>query len=105
MHGNLLEGEKKPAQFIVVLYILQQAWKPMNGHKPLRPLFYFFQIKNFPKKHYCDNTSQTMVKIMHDIVINAPTKAISLTKQIAMSCDEVINVDKVSLQYNEPLQV
>ncbi len=37
-----------------------------------------------------------MVEIMHDIVISGTTKAISLVKCIAMSCDEVISVDNQS---------
>jgi hypothetical protein len=37
-----------------------------------------------------------MVEIRHDIVISAITKAISLVKYIAISCDEVISVDNQS---------
>jgi hypothetical protein len=50
MHGNLLEGKKKLAQFIVVLYILQQAWKPMNYHKSFETIVLIFSNQELPQE-------------------------------------------------------
>jgi len=62
----------------------------MLEYELLKPLFEFLVAV---KKHRSDNSSWTMAKFMHQVVMRATKATILVTHYIVLSCDEVFTID------------
>ncbi len=62
--------------------------------KDFKPLFQFLKIKNYLKKHWLNSTNQTMLKIMHNIILgvikvvvhNAQFISVSQSRLVVYAC-------------------
>jgi len=86
-------GKKKLVWCVIVCYVFKE-WKHMSDLWVYQLIVIVYSKQKLSKKHnWFDNTSWTMIEILHDIIIATTTKIVSSTKSIDMSFDEVISVN------------
>ncbi len=58
-------------------------------YESLEDLFYFFKIKNMPKKHWFNNLGWKMVENIHDVVLECTKNLIKEFPFLALSTNEI----------------
>jgi hypothetical protein len=91
-YQNLRSNKRELLRFVVLLYLLTHG-KLMINFENMKSLLRFVSIKNFPKKHWWDNSSWGMVKSPHTIMMQATMPIVHNTNYVVLFCDEEILVN------------
>jgi len=90
--SKLRSNKRELLHFVVILYLLAHG-KLMINFENMKSLLKFFNMKNFPKKHWWDNSSWGMVKSPHTIIMQATMPMVHNTNYVVLFCDEKILVN------------
>jgi hypothetical protein len=87
--GDTGEKKKKRVQFAIVFYLLKEGC-PLTDYGSLKDFFYFFKVKNMPKKHLSNNLSWEVAESIHDVVLEHTKKEIKESPFLVLFVDKVI---------------
>jgi hypothetical protein len=73
--GETGEKKKTRVQFAIVFYLLKEGC-PLMDYESFKDFFFFFKVKNMPKKHLSNNLGWEVVESIHDVVLEHTKKVI-----------------------------
>jgi hypothetical protein len=86
--GDIGKKKKKTVYFVVVFYLLREGC-PLMDYESFKDLFYFFKVKNMPKKHWFNNLGWKMAGSIHDVVLECTKEVIKESPFFALYTNEV----------------